>query len=540
MRLPRSRFVAALLLALSVATATTISAQPFSAQIQLAFQQLGLWPFGTYATGSVPQWNSTLNHFAPVAVPAGGVAPADATYITQTAHASLTAEQVLGALATGLMRSTTATGVVNTITSSIVGQVLTVTGADTFAFGTLSGASYPVDCTALTGIALTATPSLLGCVSGTAVTTLTGTAWTSTVPATATGLTINSAVGGPITSNTNQRLDIWSQRGMNILIDAINNNDNRTLSIFKFSPLTNGNQLVIFQENGNVVFNPFAAGSGAAYSVGLASGTVHAVSSGSALGAGAFIAEDASPWVGGVSGGGGQIGFRGLVDTASNNTGAVIKASKVNGTAANRLSNLIFYTNRGASGNDLQEAFRATTLGLAASMAYVTAPTDATAVDAGTVTRLRSSSTITPATGGAGNCAAAFAAAALTADCTIATLPAGMQLKQVYAEVTAGFTCSGTCTGTKVVQCGTAVAGVEVLAAGFTVAAAGVAGDADAELGSGLVRAAAIQAGLLGSWSATTPISCRFTSGTGNWGNGATTFVNAGSITFTLVTEQLK
>ena len=59
----------------------------------------------------------------------GSGAPTDATYITQTAHASLTAEQVLGALATGLMRSTTATGVVNTITSSIVGQVLTVTGA---------------------------------------------------------------------------------------------------------------------------------------------------------------------------------------------------------------------------------------------------------------------------------------------------------------------------------------------------------------------------------------------------------------------------
>ena len=169
-----------------------------------------------------------------------------------------------------------------------------------------------------------------------------------------------------------------------------------------------------------------------------------------------------------------------------------------------------------------------------------TAPTDSTAVDPGTVTRLRSSSTITPASAGVGNCAAAFLAAATTADCTIATLPAGMQLQKIYAEVTAGFTCSGTCTGTKVVQCGTAAGGTEVLAAAFDVTATGVAGDADAELGSGMTRAAAIQGGLLGSWTTTTPISCRFTSGTGNWGNAAATFVNAGSIKFTLITEQLK
>lgn len=170
----------------------------------------------------------------------------------------------------------------------------------------------------------------------------------------------------------------------------------------------------------------------------------------------------------------------------------------------------------------------------------VTAPTDSTAVEAGGLTHLRSSSTITPATAGVGNCGAAFQAAALTADCTIATLPAGMKLLAIYADVTVGFTCSGTCTGTKVMQAGTAAGGTQVLAAALNVAATGQFGLADADLGSGMTRAAAIQGGLIGSWSATTPISVRFTSGTGNWGSGAATFVNAGSVKFILITEQIK
>ena len=170
----------------------------------------------------------------------------------------------------------------------------------------------------------------------------------------------------------------------------------------------------------------------------------------------------------------------------------------------------------------------------------VTVGADVTVLEACDVPTQRYLARIVPATGGATNCATAFAAAALTADCTVATLKAGQKLVDVHADVTVGFTCSGTCTGTKVVQCGTAAGGTQVLAAGFNVAATGVAGDADAELGSGMTRAAAIQGGLLGSWSSTTPISCRFTSGTGNWGNGSATFVNAGSITFTLVTEQIK
>ncbi len=45
----------------------------------------------------------------------GGGAPTDATYITQTPNSSLSAEQALGSLATGLMNSATTTGVVSTL-----------------------------------------------------------------------------------------------------------------------------------------------------------------------------------------------------------------------------------------------------------------------------------------------------------------------------------------------------------------------------------------------------------------------------------------
>jgi hypothetical protein len=47
----------------------------------------------------------------PVVVGGGSGAPTDATYITQTPNATLSAEQALSALGTGLVFSTTATGV---------------------------------------------------------------------------------------------------------------------------------------------------------------------------------------------------------------------------------------------------------------------------------------------------------------------------------------------------------------------------------------------------------------------------------------------
>lgn len=52
-----------------------------------------------------------------VASKLSGVAPSDATYIVQTANSTLSAEQAMGALATGILKSTTATGVLSIATA---------------------------------------------------------------------------------------------------------------------------------------------------------------------------------------------------------------------------------------------------------------------------------------------------------------------------------------------------------------------------------------------------------------------------------------
>lgn len=66
-----------------------------------------------------------------------GFAPDDATYITQTPNADLTNEQALSALGTGLMISTTATGVVSTVAAP-TGAVVGDTDAQTLSNKTLT------------------------------------------------------------------------------------------------------------------------------------------------------------------------------------------------------------------------------------------------------------------------------------------------------------------------------------------------------------------------------------------------------------------
>ena len=56
--------------------------------------------------------------------PTGGAAPDDATYLVQTADAGLPNAQAMGALSSGLVFSTTATGVQSTVASVATGQVL--------------------------------------------------------------------------------------------------------------------------------------------------------------------------------------------------------------------------------------------------------------------------------------------------------------------------------------------------------------------------------------------------------------------------------
>lgn len=172
-----------------------------------------------------------------------------------------------------------------------------------------------------------------------------------------------------------------------------------------------------------------------------------------------------------------------------------------------------------------------TALTLAPSQPQITLGTHATSVIAGELRTVVYKATVTATT-----CLAPFAAATLTADCTIATIPAKGKIIAVYADTTAGWTCSGTCTGTKVLVLGKSAGGTEYLASNTVATTPVVRGEEDAELGTELVASARIQGGAIVNWSATTTVTARFTSGTGNWGDGATTFVNAGSTTFYIET----
>lgn len=132
----------------------------------------------------------------------------------------------------------------------------------------------------------------------------------------------------------------------------------------------------------------------------------------------------------------------------------------------------------------------------------------------------------------------AFVCAATTCDVTIATLPANTWLLNVTASLTQTFACTATCTtSTLSAVLGKGSGGSEYLASADMDAATAIFGDADAEMGTLLTRAAAIQGGTFTSSSQA--VVFRLVSGTGNIGTGATTNLSQGSITMWLTTRVL-
>ncbi len=135
-------FIAVVLLGLTV----QIGAQTFPADIQQFWNQLRTGAIA-FSTGRV-QTSGYLNFGNTVGTngygfrdlsgtmqfkdsggawssfPTGGLAPAAATYLLQTANASLPNAQAIGALATGLMYGTTTTGVLSAIVCGTSGTVL--------------------------------------------------------------------------------------------------------------------------------------------------------------------------------------------------------------------------------------------------------------------------------------------------------------------------------------------------------------------------------------------------------------------------------
>lgn len=126
----------------------------------------------------------------------------------------------------------------------------------------------------------------------------------------------------------------------------------------------------------------------------------------------------------------------------------------------------------------------------------------------------------------------AFAAAATTGDKAICVLPAKTRLLGIYGDVTTKFVGGAITAAT--LGLGISAGGVEVLAASDVFTAAVTLGLTDAQLGTAMTRAAAIQGGYVPSFTATTTLTARITTTTAN-----TNALTQGSVTFYLITEVL-
>lgn len=137
----RLRWAVGLLLGVllgSLLVATPTAQGPFTAQIQRALNAF----LATAHTWAAEQTfgDVTINGTCTGGGcgGGGGGAPTNATYITQTANASLSAEQALAALSSGIMRVATTTGVVTSLTDSagIAANLSDETGSGLLVFGT--------------------------------------------------------------------------------------------------------------------------------------------------------------------------------------------------------------------------------------------------------------------------------------------------------------------------------------------------------------------------------------------------------------------
>jgi hypothetical protein len=135
-----------------------------------------------------------------------------------------------------------------------------------------------------------------------------------------------------------------------------------------------------------------------------------------------------------------------------------------------------------------------------------------------------------------------FIAAATTADVTLATLPAKTVVSAAFADLTQTFACTATCTtSTLSMTCGKTAGGNEYLTSFDADSATGQFGITSATTGTALKPGTppVTPIGDLPSWSTTTAVKCRLTSGTGNIGTGSATHLSQGSVTFYLTTLRM-
>ena len=125
----------------------------------------------------------------------------------------------------------------------------------------------------------------------------------------------------------------------------------------------------------------------------------------------------------------------------------------------------------------------------------------------------------------------AFTGAATTADVVIATLPARTRLISIIADTITNWSGGGVTACTQTI--GTSVGGAQLIASYDCFTAAVVRGLADADMGTSMTRAAAVQGGVIPSWTTATPIYLRITTTSAN-----TNALTQGETIVYLITER--
>ena len=162
---------------------------------------------------------------------------------------------------------------------------------------------------------------------------------------------------------------------------------------------------------------------------------------------------------------------------------------------------------------------------------------DALRVTAGNITQSASTGTLTLESGSVTtqtykvSVTRGFAGAALTADVVIATLPAKTRLISIIADTTTAWSGGGVSACLQTI--GTTLGGAELIASYNCFSAAITRGLVDADMGTSMTRAAAVQGGTIPSWSTTTPIYLRITTTTAN-----TNALTQGETIVYLITER--
>lgn len=129
-----------------------------------------------------------------------------------------------------------------------------------------------------------------------------------------------------------------------------------------------------------------------------------------------------------------------------------------------------------------------------------------------------------------------WTAAATSQGLQVFAVPAKTKIKSVILDTTEAF---AGLAGTITLGVGTASGGQNLLVDHDVKTAPVVAGNADADLGTAINRAAAVSGGWVPSWSTSTSIYVTLKSGAGNIGSGAATNLTNGTVSLYLELERL-